>query len=40
MPALKRIKNLSQLIWKPKRLNTGAFFVTSVSSEKCRRRKP
>jgi hypothetical protein len=40
MSALKQIKNLTQQIWKPKRLNTVVFFVTSVNNEKCRRRKP
>jgi len=33
---LKQFTNLAQQIWKPKRLNTVVFFVTSVCNEKCR----
>jgi molybdenum cofactor biosynthesis enzyme MoaA len=36
MSALKQVKNLTQQIFKPKRLNTVVFFVTSVCNEKCR----
>ena len=36
MSALKQIKNLTEQIFKPKRLNTVVFFVTSICNEKCR----
>ena len=36
MSAFEQITKLSQQIFKPKRLNTVVFFVTSVCNEKCR----
>jgi MoaA/NifB/PqqE/SkfB family radical SAM enzyme len=36
MSALKEIRNLTEQIFKPKRLNTVVFFVTSICNERCR----
>ena len=36
MSGIRKIQNMRQRIWKPKRLNTVVFFVTSVCNEKCR----